>query len=131
MRYALKTVWQQQPRQQSNIGFFYPVRPPSFGSNIEHSLDKMKKENVRWCEEKRCQITLLWVWMKTWRVLLHNFLILMFIYRSLLIKFHSIPKNEVRGLGKWNPIGWQICTVAVYSWYIANNFVIGFYCRCL
>ena len=35
MRYALKTVWQQQPRQQSNIGFFYPVRPPSFGSNLE------------------------------------------------------------------------------------------------
>ena len=22
-------------------------------------------------------------------------------------------------------------TVAVYSWSIANNFVIGFYCRCL
>ena len=22
-------------------------------------------------------------------------------------------------------------TVAVYSWFIANNFVIGFYCRCL
>ena len=23
------------------------------------------------------------------------------------------------------------CTVAVYSWFIANNFVIGFYYRCL
>ena len=22
-------------------------------------------------------------------------------------------------------------TVAEYSWFIANNFVIGFYCRCL
>ena len=26
---------------------------------------------------------------------------------------------------------WFNHTVAVYSWFIANNFVIGFYCRCL
>ena len=25
----------------------------------------------------------------------------------------------------------SLCTVAVYSWSIANNFVIGVYCRCL
>ena len=28
-------------------------------------------------------------------------------------------------------IEYSTYTVAVYSWFIANNFVIGFYCRCL
>ena len=34
---------------------------------------------------------------------------------------NAMPKNT----------NWEVYTVAVYSWFIANNFVIGVYCRCI
>ena len=86
-------------------------------------FDKMKKKcTLVW--RKKCQITLLWVWMKTWRVLLRNFLILML---NLFIDHDQVsfnPKewskrgleleNENQLVGRFGVLGGNILIAVVW-----------------